>query len=56
VADGVDFVHDSFLNLFALSGGRLRADGVFLSPPWGGPEYLDSDTYDLGWLGELLPR
>ena len=25
-------------------------DAVFLSPPWGGPEYLQSDTYELSAL------
>ena len=25
----------------------LKADVVFLSPPWGGPEYLAQDTFDL---------
>ncbi|CAI6010350.1 unnamed protein product [Closterium sp. NIES-65] len=26
---------------------RLKADVVFLSPPWGGPEYLDQSEYDI---------
>lgn len=25
----------------------LKADAVFLSPPWGGPSYLESTTFDL---------
>lgn len=25
----------------------LKADAVFLSPPWGGPAYQDSETFDL---------
>ena len=30
----------------------LKADVVFLSPPWGGPEYLDKDVYN---LNEMSP-
>ena len=25
----------------------LKADAVFLSPPWGGPQYLDCAVFDL---------
>jgi len=25
----------------------LQADIVFLSPPWGGPQYLKADVFDL---------
>ncbi len=25
----------------------LQADVVFLSPPWGGPSYIDQESYDL---------
>lgn len=25
----------------------LKADVVFLSPPWGGPSYIHEETYDL---------
>jgi len=25
----------------------LQADTVFLSPPWGGPDYVKAATYDL---------
>ncbi|KAH8399010.1 hypothetical protein KR215_000304 [Drosophila sulfurigaster] len=40
VADKIEFIHADFLH-FA-SSTRLRADVVFLSPPWGGPNYQKS--------------
>ena len=30
---------------------HLQADVVFLSPPWGGPEYLDKEVFDLKECG-----
>ena len=30
-----------------LTGGERKIDVVFLSPPWGGPEYLTEPTYSL---------
>lgn len=30
---------------------HLVADAIFLSPPWGGPEYLRQRTYDLHQMG-----
>ena len=32
----------------------LQADTVFLSPPWGGPEYAKTMTYDIKTM--LKPR
>lgn len=43
VADRIEFVVGDF---FQLVDG-LRADVVFLSPPWGGPDYMDEAVYDL---------
>ncbi|KAL2095329.1 hypothetical protein ACEWY4_010048 [Coilia grayii] len=43
VADRIEFVQGDFLEL----APRLRADAVFLSPPWGGPEYLAADVFDI---------
>ncbi|XP_076151014.1 trimethylguanosine synthase [Alosa pseudoharengus] len=43
VADRIEFLHGDFLQL----APRLRADVVFLSPPWGGPEYLSADVFDI---------
>ena len=43
VADRIDFIQGDYLALIP----RLQADAVFLSPPWGGPQYLDDDLFDL---------
>lgn len=43
VAERIDFVQGDFLQL----APRLRADVVFLSPPWGGPDYLSADVFDI---------
>ncbi|XP_047309082.1 uncharacterized protein LOC124912494 isoform X3 [Impatiens glandulifera] len=43
VDDRIDFIEgDSFV-----LGQRLKADTVYLSPPWGGPDYLKAKRYDL---------
>lgn len=36
VADRIEFIVGDFLQL----SDSLRADVVFLSPPWGGPDYV----------------
>ncbi|XP_050081381.1 trimethylguanosine synthase [Anopheles maculipalpis] len=43
VADRIEFIVGDFMQL----ADRLRADVVYLSPPWGGPGYLKEDVYDL---------
>lgn len=43
VADRIEFVVGDFLRL----APSLQADVVFLSPPWGGPQYLNVDAYDV---------
>lgn len=43
VADRIEFIVGDFFQL----AERLKADVVFLSPPWGGPKYMKVDTYDL---------
>uniref|UniRef100_A0A2C9M2F9 Trimethylguanosine synthase n=1 Tax=Biomphalaria glabrata TaxID=6526 RepID=A0A2C9M2F9_BIOGL len=43
VADRIEFIHGDFQQL----APSLKADVVFLSPPWGGPEYLNKEVYDL---------
>lgn len=49
VLDRIEFiVGDYFLII-----GSLRPDVVFLSPPWGGPEYLQQDSFDLKKMGGL---
>ncbi|XP_076029931.1 trimethylguanosine synthase 1 isoform X1 [Oratosquilla oratoria] len=46
VADRIEFIVGDFFQL----APTLKADVVFLSPPWGGPEYLSSPVYDLANL------
>ncbi|KAK4744806.1 hypothetical protein SAY87_011118 [Trapa incisa] len=43
VDDTVDFVRGDFF----LLAPKLKADTVFLSPPWGGPSYNKVKTYDI---------
>jgi len=43
VADRIDFILGDFMQL----APTLKADVVFLSPPWGGPEYADAKEFDL---------
>lgn len=43
VEDRIEFIIGDFLQL----ASKLIADVVFLSPPWGGPEYIKSETFDL---------
>lgn len=43
VADRIEFVVGDFLTL----APSLKADVVFMSPPWGGPQYLNVDAYDI---------
>ncbi|NXD21784.1 TGS1 synthase, partial [Spelaeornis formosus] len=43
VAEHIDFLCGDFM---ALAAG-LRADAVFLSPPWGGPDYATADIFDI---------
>ncbi|XP_043208715.1 trimethylguanosine synthase-like [Amphibalanus amphitrite] len=43
VQDRIQFVVGDFFEL----APRLRADAVFLSPPWGGPEYSNAEVYDM---------
>eukprot|EP00850_Spirogloea_muscicola_P009836 SM000056S17954 [mRNA] locus=s56:291023:295295:+ [translate_table: standard] len=49
VEDKIDFVVGDFIQL----APTLKADTVFLSPPWGGPDYLKAEVYDLRTM--LLP-
>ena len=46
VEDRIEFIVGDFLKI----APSLRADVVFLSPPWGGPEYLREEVYSLSNL------
>jgi len=43
VAEKIDFILGDFLQL----APSLKADAVFLSPPWGGVSYATQKTYNL---------
>lgn len=43
VSDKIEFIIGSYVDL----ADSLVADAVFLSPPWGGPEYLKNEVYDV---------
>ncbi|XP_022089690.1 trimethylguanosine synthase-like isoform X1 [Acanthaster planci] len=43
VADRIEFIQGDYF----LLADHLKADVVFLSPPWGGPNYLQADVYDI---------
>ncbi|NWU69371.1 TGS1 synthase, partial [Pterocles burchelli] len=43
VADQIEFICGDFMVLAA----DLRADVVFLSPPWGGPDYATAEIFDI---------
>ncbi|XP_046552313.1 LOW QUALITY PROTEIN: trimethylguanosine synthase-like [Haliotis rubra] len=49
VSDRIEFILGDYL----LVAPTLKADVVFLSPPWGGPDYLGSEVYDLETMIEL---
>uniref|UniRef100_A0A4W6C4E4 Trimethylguanosine synthase n=1 Tax=Lates calcarifer TaxID=8187 RepID=A0A4W6C4E4_LATCA len=48
VADRIEFLQGDFLQL----APRLRGDVVFLSPPWGGPDYLTAEVFDIRTMME----
>ncbi|KAH7372940.1 hypothetical protein KP509_17G030300 [Ceratopteris richardii] len=50
VADRIDFVLGDFFSV----SSSISADVIFLAPPWGGPQYLDVDVYDI--LTMLQPK
>jgi trimethylguanosine synthase len=43
VADRIEFIVGDFLKL----APSLKADVVFISPPWGGPSYQDSELFNV---------
>lgn len=43
VVDRIEFIVGDYFKL----ASTLKADVVFLSPPWGGPQYLKEDVYDI---------
>ncbi|XP_026325186.1 trimethylguanosine synthase [Hyposmocoma kahamanoa] len=51
VADRIEFIVGDFFEL----APRLYADMVFLSPPWGGPNYSENKEYDIEVMLEPRP-
>lgn len=51
VSDKIDFIIGDF---FALVD-TLKADAVFLSPPWGGMTYTEQPVYDLESMLQPVP-
>ena len=49
VEDRIEFIVGDYFKIIQ----TLRPDVVFLSPPWGGPEYLDQETFDLANMSGL---
>ncbi|XP_061168162.1 trimethylguanosine synthase-like [Saccostrea echinata] len=49
VEDRIEFIIGDYFHI----APNLKADVVFLSPPWGGPEYLEADVFDLETMIEL---
>ncbi|XP_065365502.1 trimethylguanosine synthase [Calliphora vicina] len=45
VSHKIEFILGDFLQLAA--AGKLKADTVFLSPPWGGPKYKNKKEFDI---------
>ncbi|RKP09936.1 RNA cap guanine-N2 methyltransferase-domain-containing protein, partial [Thamnocephalis sphaerospora] len=43
VEDRIEFIQGDYLQL----AGSLKAYVVFLSPPWGGPQYKDTTAFDI---------
>eukprot|EP00112_Aurelia_sp_Birch-Aquarium-sp1_P008011 Seg1876.2 transcript_id=Seg1876.2/GoldUCD/mRNA.D3Y31 product="Trimethylguanosine synthase" protein_id=Seg1876.2/GoldUCD/D3Y31 len=43
VADRIEFIIGDYFNV----APNLKADAVFLSPPWGGPAYSDAKVFDI---------
>ena len=50
VEDRIEFIVGDYFEVMP----RLKADAVFLSPPWGGPEYQKQEVFDLKEMGGCL--
>ncbi|XP_043544305.1 trimethylguanosine synthase isoform X2 [Chiloscyllium plagiosum] len=49
VSEQIEFI----LGDFMLLASDLKADAVFLSPPWGGPDYVNAEIFDLKTMMSL---
>ncbi|CAN8074842.1 unnamed protein product [Agarophyton chilense] len=49
VEEYIEFVAADVMDALKMMKERnMVADGIFLSPPWGGPGYQESESYDVG--------
>jgi predicted methyltransferase len=46
VHEKIKFIHGDFMEM----GETLTADGIFLSPPWGGTNYLTNEFFDINTM------
>lgn len=51
VADKIEFIIGNFFDLCH----NLKADMVYMSPPWGGPSYQQTEVYDLESMLQPAP-
>lgn len=49
VEDRIEFIIGDYFQV----APSLKADVMFLSPPWGGPKYLGAEVFDLETMIEL---
>jgi trimethylguanosine synthase len=47
VLDKIEFIVGDVFELIRNNDPRLKADAVFMSPPWGGPGYKSHEIFDL---------
>ena len=48
--DKIEFVVGDFFKVLPELQKRVEIDVVFLSPPWGGPGYIDKPRFRLEWI------
>ena len=46
-SDNISFIHCDFLKIDNYAPEKISSDYIFLSPPWGGIEYKNSDVYSI---------
>ncbi|XP_006825585.1 uncharacterized protein LOC102802469 [Saccoglossus kowalevskii] len=49
VADRIEFITGDYMKL----APYIKADVVFLSPPWGGPDYLQAEVFDIDTMMDI---
>lgn len=55
VADRIEFIQADVYQFLPLLAQRVHGiEGIFLSPPWGGPQYKDEHSYNVRQFEELV--